>query len=351
MHKDTLCAENLGKAGLNEPESEKMSELELKIGMAANPRTSPILDGSITIPGARLSCENIHGSELFFRQLKSAEFDVAEMSISALLMLVAKGDDRFIGLPVFGMRKFFHTGILVRRDSGIKTPADLRGKKVGVPEYQQTAMLWIRAVLRHEFGVMPEDMRFWMERTPDLSHAALTGFTPPKNVEVNGIPGDSSLGQMVAEGGLDAALLYLSDKNMVDRSRLDLWSHPEVRPLFADPLAEGVRYHMKTGLHPINHAMVIKRETAERHPELIGAVYDAFQRANAMAEARRLEQMEYHITTGLVPKQIVATQLLSHGISANRAELEAATQYSHEQELTPRRVALDEVFAPELMDS
>ncbi len=328
-----------------------MGELTLKIGMAANPRTRPILDGQVGIPGVRMSCENIHGSELFFRQLKSAEFDVAEMSISALLMLVAKGDDRFLGLPVFGMRKFFHTGILVRRDSGIETPADLRGKRVGVPEYQQTAMLWIRAVLQHEFGVSPSDMRFWMERTPDLSHAGLTGFTPPPDVEVNGIPGDSSLGQMVADGGLDAALLYLSDKNMVDRSRIDLWTHPDVRTLFPDPRAEGIRYFTKTGIHPINHAMVIKRETAMRHPESVRAVYDAFQRANAMAELSRLEQMEYHISTGLVTPDVVRTQLVTHGISANRDVLEAAARYSHEQHLTPRRVRLDEVFAPELLDT
>lgn len=327
-----------------------MADLNLKVGMAANPRTRPILEGQVGMPGVRLACENVHGSELFYRQLKDEEFDVAEMSISSLLMLVANGDDRFIGLPVFGMRKFFHTGILVRKDSGIETPPDLRGKKVGVPEYQQTAMLWIRGILQHEFGVLPRDMRFWMERTPDLSHAGLTGFTPPPDVEVNGIPAESSLGQMVAEGGLDAALLYLNDRNMVDRSRIDLNNHPDVRFLFDDPRAEGIRYFKKTGMHPINHAMVIKRSTAEKQPQLVRAVFDLFQRANMAAEASRLEQMDYHISTGLVSPDVVTRQLLKHGVIANRQVLEAASRYSFEQHLTPRHVAIEEVFAAELMN-
>lgn len=323
----------------------------LKFGMAANPRTLPILDGRIAIPGACIEAEDVHGSELFYRQLKNAEFDVAEMSISALLMLIAQGDDRFIGLPVFGMRKFFHTGILVRRDSGIESPSDLRGKRVGVPEYQQTAMLWIRAVLMHEFGVAPKDMRFWMERTPDMSHAGLTGFTPPPDVEVNGIATNSSLGQMVAEGELDAALLYLNSRNLIDRSRIDLFNHPDIMPLFPDPRAEGIRYFKKTGMHPINHAMVIKRDTAERHPHLVREVFEAFERANDLAEAARLEAMEYHISTGLADPEMVTTQLLTHGIGANRKVLESAAQYSFEQHLTPRLVGIDEVFAEELLET
>lgn len=323
--------------------------MTLTLGMAANPRTRPLMEGRIGIEGFDLACEAVHGSELFYRQLKNAEFDVAEMSLSSLLIITASGDSRFIGLPIFGTRRFFHTGILVRRDAGIETPADLRGKRVGVPEYQQTAMLWIRAVLQHEFGVEPKDMTFWMERTPDLSHGGLTGFTPPPGVVVNRIPADSSLGDMVASGALDAALLYLTDRNMVDRSRVDLDHHPEVRRLFPDPRAEGIRYFRKTGMYPINHGMVIKRATAERHPDLVMKVYDAFQRANDLCERERAEHMAYHVETGLVEPAVVATQIVRHGMVANRAVLEAATRYSHEQGLTPRRVALEEIFAPELM--
>ncbi len=323
--------------------------MELKLGMAANPRTRPLLDGRIGVEGFELACQAVHGSELFYRQLKDAEFDIAEMSLSSLLIITANGDDRFIGLPIFGTRRFFHTGILVRRDSGIERPADLKGKQVGVPEYQQTAMLWIRAVLQHEFGVEPKEMTFWMERTPDLSHGSLTGFTPPPGVVVNRIPAESSLGDMVASGELDAALLYLTDRNMVDRSRVDLENHPDVRRLFPDPRAEGIRYYRKSGMFPINHGMVVKRRTAEKHPELIAKTYDAFQRANDLCERERAEHMAYHVDTGLVESESVTTRLAQHGVVANRKELESVTRYSFEQGLTPRRVALEEVFAPELV--
>ncbi len=102
---------------------------------------------------------------MFWRQLKFGDYDVSEMSFSSLMMARAGGNEDWVGLPIFTTRRFFHTGILVRRGSGIETPADLKGKRVGVPEYQQTA-LWTRGILQHEFGVAPKDMEFWMERVP-----------------------------------------------------------------------------------------------------------------------------------------------------------------------------------------
>ena len=148
------------------------------------------------------------------------------MSCSSFLIAIARGDTRFVGLPIFTTRRFFHTSILVRRAAGIETPADLRGKRVGVPEYQQTAALWGRGVLQHEFGVAAKDMEFWMERTPEMSHGGATGFKPPPGVTVNQIPADKSIGSMMLAGELDAALHYLSGRNLVDRSRADLANQP-----------------------------------------------------------------------------------------------------------------------------
>ena len=128
------------------------------------------------------------------------------------------------------------------RKAGIETPADLKGKRVGVPEYQQTAALWARGVLQHEFGVAPKDMEFWMERTPEMSHGGATGFKPPPGVTVNQIPADKSIGSMMLAGELDAVLHYLSGRNLVDRSRADLTNHPDFKYLFPDPIAEGMRY-------------------------------------------------------------------------------------------------------------
>src|SRR5262249_25212314 len=124
--------------------------IRLSLGMSMNPRTRPVFQGRAKADGIDLQPTQVHVAELFWRQLKNAEFDVSEMSMSSLLMSVANGDKRFIGLPIFTTRRMFHTNIWVRKDSGIDKPADLKGKKIGVPEYQQTSALWTRGVLQHD---------------------------------------------------------------------------------------------------------------------------------------------------------------------------------------------------------
>jgi 4,5-dihydroxyphthalate decarboxylase len=327
-------------------------KLQLSIGMAVNPRTRPIFEGAVTAEAIDLFPSAVHPSELFWRQLRFADFDVSEMSLSSLMIAVAKGDDRWVGLPIFTTREFFHNRILVRADAGIDKPADLKGKRVGVPEYQQTAALWGRGVLQHEFGVKPSDMEFWMERPPSHSHRAAVGFEPPPGVTIHQIPADKNIGTMMASGELAATLLYLRHDNLVDRSRVDLLSHPQVKRLFPDPAAEGARYFRKTGLYPINHGMVIKREIAEKHPWAVLNLYRAFQKANELADAQRREHVEYHLAAGLIAPEAgaaLAKPALQHGIAANRATLETAARYSHEQGLSPRLVTLDELFAASAM--
>ncbi len=196
--------------------------LQLSIGMASNPRTWPIFDGRAKPDGIDLMPSRIHPSELFWRQLRFADFDISKMSFSSLIMAKSRGDQRWTGVPIFTTRKFFHAGILARRDAGIEKPADLKGKRVGVPEYQQTAALWARGALQHEFGVLPEDMGFWMERTPTHSHRGALGFDAPTGVIIKQIPAEKSLGGMMLSGELDAALHYIVDPNLVDRSTADL---------------------------------------------------------------------------------------------------------------------------------
>jgi 4,5-dihydroxyphthalate decarboxylase len=327
--------------------------LQLSIALTSNPRTWPVIDGKVAPDAIDLVPTVLHPSELFWRQLRYAEFDVAEMSMSSLMMAVSKGDDRFVGIPVFTTRLFFHATTLVRRGAGIETPADLRGKRVGVPEYQQTAALWARGVLQHEFGVAPREMEHWMERAPERSHGGATGFAPPPGVTVNRIPPEKSIGSMMLAGELDAVMYYLVDRNLIDRSTADLHNHPDIKPLFPDPAAEGVRYWRKTGLYPINHGMVIKREIAEKHPWAITNILKAFNQANALAERERMEHVEYHLDTGLLPagaREALRTPLLAHGIVANRRVLETIAQYSLEQGLTPRLMRLDELFAASMME-
>ncbi|MGH8641814.1 MAG: PhnD/SsuA/transferrin family substrate-binding protein [Burkholderiales bacterium] len=328
-------------------------KLQLSIGMRPNPRTWPLFDGRVRPDGIELVASSVHPSELFWRQLRFADFDVSEMSFSSLIMAKAKGDDRWTGLPVFTTRKFYHAAILVRRAAGIKSPSDLKGKRVGVPEYQQTAALWARGVLQQEFGVEPRHMEFWMERSASHSHAGAVGFTPPPGVTIHTIPPEKSLGGMMLSGELDAALHYIVDDNLVDRSTADLWNHPDIGPLFPDPVAEGIRYYRKTGILPINHGMVIRRDIAEKHPWAVLNLLTAFNRANDIANRERAEHAEYHIAAGLLPAgatEALATPLVRHGIHANRATLETAARYSHEQGLTPRVVKLEEVFAKSTME-
>ncbi len=324
--------------------------LQLSIGITDNPRTWPIIDGTVKPDGIDLMPTVLHPSELFWRQLHFAEFAVAEMSCSSFMIALGRGDTRFVGLPIFTTRRFFHTGILVARKAGIDKPADLKGKRVGVPEYQQTAALWARGVLQHEFGVTPADIEFWMERTPEKSHGGATGFTPPPGVVVKQIPADKSIGSMMLAGELDAALHYLSGRNLVDRSRADLASHPDFKYLFPDPVAEGIRYYRKTGLFPINHQAVVRRDIFDKEPWAVLNLLKAFNRANHIADAQRLEHIDYHLATGLLSGD-AKTPLLLHGVKANRKVIETIAQYSLEQGLTQRLIKVEELYAPNALES
>lgn len=329
-------------------------DLQLSIAMADNPRTRPILEGKVKPEGIDLICTRVHASELFWRQLRFGDFDVSEMSMSGLIMAVAGGDTRWVGLPVFTTRRMFNVGVLVRRDRGIERPADLKGKKMGVPEYQQTAALWTRGYLQHEYGVHPRDMEFWMERNDDHSQGAAMGFKPPPDVRLNFIPNDTNMGEMLLQGKLDGALRYLAGtNNLVDRSTVDLYKHPDFKTLFPDPHAEGVKFYNRTGIYPINHCMVIRREIVERHPWTVLNLFKAFVRANDLAEKARMEAVAYHLETGLLPPEArtaLATPLVRHGIAANRKVLETTAQYSFEQGLSARLVTVEEMFAPSVLE-
>ena len=327
-----------------------MAKLQLSLMMGANDRSRPVLDGSVSPDGIDLTCTVGHPSEIFWRQLHFQEFDVSEMSLSSLLMLIANGNRDWVGLPIFTSRRFFHTGAWVRSDSGIEKPQDLKGKRVGVPEYQQTAALWARGVLAHEFGVEPRDMEWWMERTEERSHGGATGFRPPEGVRFNRIPGTQSIGTMLLEGKLDATLLYLTDNNLVDRSRVTLEGNPEFRLLFPDPAAEGKRYFQKTAIFPINHGMVVRRSIYEQHPWVALNIFNAFRLAKERVAARMRELVSTHVELGLIDARGLSVDPYPYGVKSNQKVLDTIADYSHEQGLTPRRVQLDEVFAPSTLD-
>jgi len=328
--------------------------LELSAALMPNERTGPILSGRVQPEGIRLLATPCHASEMFWRQLKFSEFDVSEMSVSSLVIATSNGPTEWVALPVFSMRHFFHTSVLVRKDAGIEKPGDLRGKRIGVPEYQQTWAVWSRGIFADEFGVQPKDNVWYMERSPEKSHGGSTGFTPPPGVELHYIPPTTNMGEMMVKGELDATLLYLAgSNNLIDRSNINLEERSDIRTLFPDPVAEAKRYYTKTGMFPINHTVVVRRSLLEREPWVARSIYDAFVQAKALTKKERDLNLEPFAATGLLgaeDRAALATDPMPYGVVAARRELETIARYDYEQGLAKRLVSLDELFAPEAMN-
>src|SRR5437868_2078915 len=328
------------------------SRLELSIALSDNERTRPLIEGRVVPQGIKLVPTMVHPSEMFWRQLRFAEFDASEMSMSSLIISVSRGDIRWVAIPVFTMRKFFHTSIIVRTDSGIAKPADLRGKRIGVPEYQQTWAIWARGILQHEFGVRARDIEWFMERNPDKSHGGATGFAAPQGVRVNQIPPTTNIGEMLIRGEIDGALHYLASTNLVDRSSVDISG--VTHNLFPDPAAEGRRFYAKTGLYPINHTVVVRRALLESHPWIALNLYSAFVAAKDEIARFGKSFLHWYFEAGLldstVNHMLADHDPLAYGFKASRPVLETIAQYVHEQGLSARRVELKEIFAPSTLD-
>jgi 4,5-dihydroxyphthalate decarboxylase len=342
-----------------------MSDIHLTFAMGENPRSRPVLTGAVKPEGIELDSTVIGPSELFWRQLMFHEFDVSEMSMSSLIITRAKGDQTWVALPIFTTRSFFHTGVLVRDDAGIDEPAQLAGARVGVPEYQQTAALWARGILQHEFGVEPSTIHWFMERLPELSHGGATGFTPPAGIDLEYIPAESDIGKMLQEGKLDAALVYygrppssrenpaLRGSIEIGRSSVTFESGSGVRTLFHDVPAEAARYYGKTGIFPINHCVVVRSDVVEKYPWVPLNIFDAFLAAKRIAEAEFNTALEPLLLTGTAPRRLAASQrtdVYPYGVQAQRSLLETIAAYSYEQGLTSRQVGLDELFYPPTLE-
>jgi 4,5-dihydroxyphthalate decarboxylase len=342
-----------------------MGNIELSLAINSNPRSNPILSGRVSPQGIDLACSRLHASELFWRQLGFQEFQVSEMSMSSLLISRSHGIDTWVGIPIFTTRHFFHTGVLVREDSGVTEPAQLAGKRVGVPEYQQTAALWTRGILQHEFDLDPKSMHWWMERPPEKSHGGATGFTPPPGIDLQYIPATTDMGEMLKTGELDAALHYLAGtNNLVDRSSTPLGDEGSgVRHLF-NKREESARYFQKTGLFPINHCVVVRKDVAEKYPWVMLNLYSAFLEAKQIADTESLAGstnsssvsatgLDPFLDTGLIDtktRDALKTDLYPYGVTANRKILETITEYSFEQGLSSRKLDLAEIFYPPTLE-
>jgi 4,5-dihydroxyphthalate decarboxylase len=196
-------------------------------------------------------------------------------------------------------------------------------------------------------------MEWYMERTEELSHGGATGFRPSEKLKFHRIEPPENIGTLLLDGKIDASLLYLTDVNLVDRSRVDLRNRSEVRLLFRDPIAEGARYYKKTGFYPANHCVVVQRALLERDPWIALNIYKAFVAAKEMAHAPAREVASIYFDLDLLPvasRRVLDVDPYPYGVQANRKMLEALVQYSHEQELTSRRLALEDVFHPATLE-
>ena len=197
-----------------------MSKLSLSFISGVNERVAPLFDGRVNVEGVELICTRSDASETFWRQLNFEEFDISEMSLSSYLIAKSRGVD-MIAIPIFPVRRFMHMELFYHVDSGINSPRDLVGKRIGVGEYQQTAALWMRGILEHDFGVSQYKVHWYMERSEALSHGGATGFKPPEGISFHRVPPNKSLASMLVNHELDAAPVsraFSRDSNIIDRS-------------------------------------------------------------------------------------------------------------------------------------
>jgi 4,5-dihydroxyphthalate decarboxylase len=327
-----------------------LTALSLSVALSDNAMTAPIHRGQVSPEGIDWTVSAVHPSEMFWRQLKFADFDISEMSLSSMTIAASHGIRDWVAIPVFTTRRFFHTAVVVRTAAGIESPADLVGKRVGVPEYQQTAAVWTRGALLHEFGVAPEQMTWFMERPPELSHGGATDFSPPPGVKLSYISPETNVGELLRSGELDAAVVYIAHRNLVDRSRSEAGAISGVRTLFADPVAEGIRYHQATGILPVNHVVVARASLLADHPWIALNVYSAFLEAKRLAQEPVLDGLQPWQQLGVMPADDMAAlrsvDPLPYGIAAQGKVLGALSDYLVEQGLARVKVDIAALFAP-----
>ena len=333
-----------------------MAKLQLSVALAVSEQRSNltrlILEGAVSPDGIELLPSDVYSGELIWRQLRSAEFDIAQMSVTALLMLAERGDSPWVALPVFPFRDFHHTRFQVRQEADIQEPKDLHGKSVGVAEYMMTAAVWSRGILKDEFGVEPEKLTWYQERLESIGKEF--GYEAPAGVSIYQIPPDKTIATMLAAEELDGAAISIAGTTLLDRTGVSVSAQPRMRPLFPDPIAENARYFQKTGISPINHCVAVRKSVLERHPWVALNLYHAFLEAKErlIAPARDLVQSYFQFGyLSLEDRKSLPADLFPYGIAANQKTLGTMARYSLEQNLTKRLVGLEEIFSPNTMDT
>jgi 4,5-dihydroxyphthalate decarboxylase len=370
-----------------------MPDIPITVASGEYDRIRAIRDGTVKVDGCAVTYHVVEPNQLFVRNLKAQEFDVSEMSFSTYIALRDQGNAHYTAIPVFLSRAFRHSAIFVRTDRGIASPADLKGKRVGTPEYFTTMLVWMRGLLSDEYGIMPSDLRWRLgpleqaarqppppaDRGAALGTAASSPSPQPKSVvagsvadiEIEAIPAGKTLAGMLADGELDAVFSArppscfrhappsppLPPSPTLPRERArEGWGKAESREvvarLFPDYRAAEQAYYRKAGVYPLMHALGIRNSLVEQHPWMARSLFHAFARAKEIAVADFGKLSAFAVTLPWIEAEYRATQAVlgediwPYGVAANRRAIATLCRYLHEQGFTQRRMGADELFAP-----
>ena len=317
-------------------------------------RTAALATGEVRPEGVDLTYLSLPVEETFFRMLRHREFDAAEMSLPEYVISLGdpggSGAGPFIAIPVFLSRAFRHNGIYVNAESGITSPGDLRGRTVGLAEYQLTANVWIRGILAEHYGLPVEAVRYRTGGQHQPGRVAKVAHDLPPEIDIAPIPPDRTLADMLVTGEIDA--LYTPRTPLPFAQR-----RPEVRRLFADARAEEERYYRQTGIFPVMHVVVLRRDVYEARPWLAQSLFKAFEEARQRAAARLAEtaasrdMLPWLYAEAERTRELMGPAWWTYGLAGNDAGLAAFLRYSREQGLARRHIEPAELFAPETLES
>ncbi len=311
--------------------------MRLTLACGRYDRTQALIDGRVRIEGVdELTYLPLRPGETFWRMLNHEEFDASEMSLSSYTILRSEGDTRFIALPLFPSRVFRHNALYVRADSPLRDPRELKGKRLAVGDYQMTAAVWTRGFLQHEYGVRPQDVH-WLVGKP------IRAIRQPKAIRVELLPEGGSFEEMLERGEIDA-LMSVMIPRALGRT---------VRRLIPDFRRVEYDYFRKTGIFPIMHTFVLRRAVYEANPWLAMSLYRAFSHARDLALAHAYDTDALTVSSPWIIDEIERGREVTwdYSIEGSRPTLEALVQYLDEQELTRRKMTVEELFVPNISPS
>lgn len=323
-----------------------MREIELTLACEESDRTDALREGRIKPEGIDLIYLALSPQESFFRMLRHLDFDVSEMSLAAWTVAKSRGDDRLTGIPVFPSRQFRHSAIYININSNISEPEDLKGKRVGLPEYMLTAVCWARGILDSEYGVSPKELRWFTGGQEEPGREERIELRKPTGVSIEPIPPGKTLSAMLDEGELDAVLTPLLPSVFAKRS-------PRVRRLFPNFRQAEREYYKKTGIFPIMHTLCMKTSLYEKYPWIAQSLYKAFCRARDEAVSRLYDTNVLRVTLPWLVAEAEETAAMfenndfwAYGIEPNRKTLQTFIDYLDRHGLLERKVRIEELFAP-----